>query len=306
MKASFAICNVTLSKVAVRRIVVGASALAFLVACESPARVAGTQSHQTPQDVPNEAPAARAVTTLYGITDTASLVVGAARMLWVEAYDDQSDHVSTDQAVVSSSDSSVVQVAEARVVSMTDARGRAWKELYQVLRFVGPGTADVAVTLGNRSDNIQVFVGATPTNRPALVVQSFTVVEYRVHCGAGWCPYLLYAPLLELHEPTGATTVEIVSVEFTLGNHTTGVCRGSVFYAPGASAFVDGIDDYPWSNDLIFASIDGTALPGDATAHVLMRDAQGNYSELTATTTVQRMVSNPTFPPPRGTGWMCL
>ena len=199
---------------------------------------------------------------------------------------------------MTSSNSSVVQVAEALVVS---------RELQRVLRFVGPGTADVVVTLGDRSDTIRVFVRGTPTNNPALVVDSFTVVEYRVQCaGGGWCPYLLYAPLLKLREPTGATTVEIISVEFTLGSRTTGVCRGSIFYAPGTSAYVDGIDDYPWANDLIFASPDGAGLPGDATAHVLMRDAQGDYSELTTATTVQRMVLNPEFPSPRQTGWICL
>jgi len=281
------------------------SLVACLVACESPARVVGTQNSQNSQNSSSDTPPAGIVATLQPITDTAGLVVGAARLLWVEAYDDRSNHVSTDQAVVRSSNSSVVQVAEARLVSMTDPRGRAWKELHQVLRYVGPGTADVVVTLGNRSYTIQVFVGATPTNKPALVVDSFTVLEFRVQC-AWACPYLEYAPLLQLREPTGTTTVEIISVEFTLGSHTTGVCRGGVFYAPGTSAYVDGIDDYPWANDLIFASIDGSALPGDATARVLMRDAQGNYSELTATTTVQRMVLNPTLPPPRGIGWLCL
>jgi len=296
MKVSFALFNV-----------IGASLVACLVACESPSRVVGTQSYQTSQNSPGGVLPERPVFRLDGYTDTAGLVVGAARMLVVEGYDDQGNHVSTDQAAVSSSNSAVVQVAEARVVSMTDARGRTWKELYQVLHFVGPGTAEVAITLDSRSDNIQVSVGGTPTSKAALVVDSFTVVEYRVQCaGGGWCPYLLYAPLLKLREPTGTTTVEIVSVEFTLGSLTTGVCRGSVFYAPGSAAFVDGIDEYPWANDLIFASVDGAGLPGDATAHVVMRDVLGNYSQLTATTTVQRMVSNPEFPPPRGTGWMCL
>jgi hypothetical protein len=284
-----------------------ATLIAFLAACESTARVVGTQNSQNLGTSPSGAASGSAVSRLHGYADTAGLVVGAVRLLTIEAHDDRGNHLSTDQAAVSSSNSSVVQVAEARVVSMTDATGQTWKELYQVLRFVGPGIADVAVTLDGQSDNMQVSVRAVPTSQPALVVDSFTVVEYRTQCAAGgWCPYLLYAPLLKLREPTGKTTVEIISVEFTLGSHSTGVCRGSVYYAAGTSGFVDGIDDYPWNNDLIFASIDGTALPGDATAHVLMRDAQGNYSELTATTTVQRMVSNPTFPPPRGTGWLCL
>src|SRR5262245_62028537 len=108
------------------------SLVACLVACESPARVVGTQNSQNSQNSSSDTPPAGIVATLQPITDTAGLVVGAARLLWVEAYDDRSNHVSTDQAVVRSSNSSVVQVAEARLVSMTDPRGRAWKELHQV------------------------------------------------------------------------------------------------------------------------------------------------------------------------------
>jgi len=214
-------------------------------------------------------------------------------MVTVEAFDVKGYHVSALEAVVTSLNPSVVQVAEARVTST--------RELYRVLRFVGPGTADVAVTLGNLSYRLQVFVRARPTNKPALVVDSFTVVEYPQGS------YLLYAPLLKLREPTGKTTVEIISVEFTLGSLTTGVCRGTILYAPGTSAHLNGIDDYLWANDLIFVSPDGSGLPGDATAHVVMRDTEGNYSELTATAPVQRMVLHPDLPsPPPGTGWICL
>jgi hypothetical protein len=139
----------------------------------------------------------------------------------------------------------------------------------------------------------------------ALVVESFTVIEYRPLCS--WaCPYLIYAPLIKLHEPTGRATVEVVSVEFTLGSRTTGVCWGSVVYGPGISAYLDGVYEYVWSNDLIFASLDGTPLPGAvATANVTTRAADGTFVKIEATGAVQRMVANPDFPAPRPNGWLC-
>ena len=270
---------------------IGASLVAFLVACEPPARVVGPQNSQTPHTPPSPPPPGP-VFRVDAYTDTIGLVVGAARTLAVEAFDIKGNRVSAKQAIVTSSNSSVVQITESKVTSTID--------LYRVLRFVGPGMADVNATLANRSYTIQVFGRAKPTNTPALVVDSFTVVEY----AAG--KDLVYVPLLKLREPTGKTTVEIISVEFALGSLTTGVCRGTIVYAPGTSAHVNGIDDYLWANDLIFVSPDGAGLPGDATADVLMRDAAGNYSELTVTAPVQRLVLNPTFPPPQGNGWMCL
>jgi len=137
------------------------------------------------------------------------------------------------------------------------------------------------------------------------VVDSFTVVEYHVQC-AWACPYVAYAPLLKLHEPTGTQSAVVVSVEFMLGAKTTGLCSGSVVYGPGASEYLDGIYDYLWSNDLIFVSLDGQPIPGDvATARVTVRAVDGTLGIIEATGTVQRNVLAPVFPAPRPNGWSC-
>jgi hypothetical protein len=148
--------------------------------------------------------------------------------------------------------------------------------------------------------------GPSPTsNGTLLAIDTFTVIEYRPAC-AWACPYLIYAPLIKLREPTGKASVEVVSVEYTLGSKTTGVCRGSVVYGPGSSSYLDGIYEYPWENDLIFVSLDGTPLPGDvATAHLVVRSADGATVKLDATAPIQRMVSNPSFPAPRANSWLC-
>ena len=138
-----------------------------------------------------------------------------------------------------------------------------------------------------------------------LVVESFKIVEYRATCV--WaCPYLVYAPLIELREPTGRSTVEVVAVEFTLGDRTTGLCLGQATYTPGLVANLNGIYDYLWSNDLILVSLGGQPLPGDvAKAHVRVRSTDGVYHEIEASGPVERMVTNPILPAPVWGGWSC-
>ena len=139
----------------------------------------------------------------------------------------------------------------------------------------------------------------------ALVVDSFTVVEYHVQC-AWACPYIAYAPLIKLREPTGTQVAVVVSVEFMLGAKTTGSCSGSVVYGPGRSEYLDGVYEYLWSNDLIFVSLDGRPIPDNvATARVTVRAADGTLGIVETTGTVQRNVQAPTFPLPRDQGWSC-
>src|SRR5262245_15047465 len=137
---------------------IGASLVAFLVACESPARVVGPQNPQTPHTptspTPPSPPPPGPVFRVDAYTDTVGLVVGAARQLVVEAFDIKGNRVSAEDAIVTSSNSSVVQITESKATSTID--------LYRVLRFVGPGTADLNATLANRSYTIQVFVRAKP------------------------------------------------------------------------------------------------------------------------------------------------
>lgn len=283
-----------------RRIILPAALVSFLIGCDSPSVVVNAPKSRAPAvSVPTR------TVRVYG--DTAELFVGGLRRLTIEAQEMGGTRVSTDQAEVTSSNPSVAMVSETTVIPMQNARtGETWRELSPVIRLVAPGTATLRVTLRGESDSILVAVRARPrSDNAALVVDSFTVVEYRVSC-AWECPYLAYAPLLKLREPTGKGSAEVVAVEFTLGDKTTGLCRGSVGYAPGASAHVNGIFDYLWSNDLIFVSLNGQPLPASvATARAIVRGADGGYSEIVVTGVVQRMVTNPVLPPPDGGGWQC-
>lgn len=142
----------------------------------------------------------------------------------------------------------------------------------------------------------------------ALVVDSFTVIEYRASCV--WdCPYLVYAPLLKLRESTNTGVAMVEGVEFTVPGMSTGMCRGTVTYSPGQSHHLNYIDPYLWSNDLILVGLDGIPVPGGlATARVLVRDSQGRYGTVEASATIQRMVKVPHLPaPPPGwsSGWTC-
>ena len=280
--------------------------LALLVACDSPpAEVVGAPKSQTPTTpvVPTPGPDRY----LYVRADTSDRFVGDGLLLTVEAQDLRRNNISTSQALVTSSNTSVASLLKSTVIPIVSVEtGQRWEELYSVFRLVGPGTATLHVTLQGVSDSVVVNVRNKPSREnPSLVVDSFTVVEYPVHC-AWACPYLSYAPLLTLREPSGRNTVDVISVEFTLGDRTTGVCRGRVTYPPGRSAHLNGIDEYLWSNDLIFVSLDGQPLRADvATARVIARDAGGRYSEIVATSAIQRMVMNPALPAPTGSGWEC-
>ena len=151
-------------------------------------------------------------------------------------------------------------------------------------------------------DTGQTVVGSAA---PSLVVESFTVVEFRPTC-VGGCDYLIYAPLLELRETSGRPAW-LTSITFKLGSKTTGDCKGSSPFMPGASAYVDGFYDYLWSNDLIMVSLDGRPVADSvATVHATIRSADGTEAVLEATGTVQRMVPNPVLPPPRTNGWECV
>lgn len=149
-----------------------------------------------------------------------------------------------------------------------------------------------------------------PAPRPtgALVVDSFTVIEYRALCV--WdCPYLVYAPLLKLRESTNSGWATVEGVEFTIPGMSTGMCRGTATYSPGQSHHLNYIDPYLWSNDLILVRLDGTPVPdGPATARVLVRDMEGHYGMVEVSAPIQRMVKSPNLPaPPSGwqSGWTC-
>jgi hypothetical protein len=136
----------------------------------------------------------------------------------------------------------------------------------------------------------------------ALVVDSFTVIEYHADCT--WaCPFLVYAPLIWVREPTGRSRAVVEAVEFTIPTQHVGCRTPGLSIDPGMTAPLNGIDPYVWANDLIFVSPKGVPVPdGLATARVLVRDERGERGVLEAEAPIRRGVLNPALPP---LTWSC-
>jgi hypothetical protein len=224
---------------------------------------------------------------------------GMTNWLGISAFDRDRAPVSTDEAVVTSSDPSVAAIVDSLVIPMTDASNRRWSQRQLTLRLLKSGTTTLRVTLGSVDRSFVFNVAAVAPSTTALVVDSFTVIEYPA-CGSGsGCHYLFYAPLLKLREPTGKASAEVIGVEFTIPTKSTGMCSYSLRYGPGESAHVNGIDPDPWGdNPLIYFSQNGIPVPdGPAFARVLVRDSKGVVGRIEVTGTIQRMVVNPILPP---------
>ncbi len=222
---------------------------------------------------------------------------GMTNSIGIFAFDRDRAPVSTDEAVVTSSDPSVAAIVDSLVIPMTDASNRRWSQRQLTLRLLKSGSTTLRVRLGPVDRSFVFNVGAVVPSTTALVVDSFTVIEYAA-CATG-CPYLLYAPLLKLREPTGKVSAEVVGLEYTVPTQSIGMRVVSRGYGPGESAYVYGIDPYPWNNDFIFVSLNGIPLPeGPAFARVLVRDSKGAVGRIEVTGTIQRKVVNPILPPP--------
>ena len=238
--------------------------------------------------------------------DTTASFAGKVIRLTVGAFDQQTGaRVSSGNAAVRFLEDSMAEIVDRKVVPIRDLRtGRMWDELVVAIQLHRPGLLTLRATMGDAVATLRLTIRPDLVASSALVVESFTVVEYSPACV--WaCPYLAYAPLLRLREPTGSRSVEVVAVEFRIGYLTTGLCRGSLTYGPGVSEDLNGIYDYLWSNDLIFVSLDGIQLEGEVKALVMVREADGTYGQIEATGEIQRKVSSPDFPPPREFGWTC-
>ena len=260
------------------------------------------KSPSTPAPTPVTPRAAGIRVTAY----TSDVYVGSTRQLTVVAWDADGNPINTDRVELKLSDTRVAVVLESNTVTRRNANGSTTIELAPKLRLVAPGTVIARVAMDGMSDSVSIRVSDVTTGQFPLVVDSFRVVEYGVRCS--WaCPYVAYAPLLRLREPTGSRSVEVVGVEFTMGDKDTGFCEGSANYGPGMTAELNGIDDYLWSNDLIFVSLDGSPIPADsASGRVIVKIAEGAYNEIDAKGPVQRNAVNPVLPPPRLNGWSCL
>jgi len=279
--------------------IVLAAALAACDSCAPPTE---------PTVGPDGPPTVAKVAALRILIDSAGVFPGMRLALGVEAADFQGNPLHTSEAAISVSDTSVAKIESAQTVLVdADGTGRLVREVLPVLRLYTPATTYFKVSLRERTDSVLIRVRPTGLPSTALVVDSFAVIEYKVICSFA-CPYIAYAPLLRLREPTGAVAADVVGIEFRVGAVTTGFCRGSAHYGPGESAHLNPIDPYLWSNDLIFVQISGVPLPGDiATAHVLVRSATGDYGFIDVTGPIQRLPATSALPTAGApnSGWSC-
>ena len=239
-----------------------------------------------------------AVDVLVLNVDTAGAVAGTRIRVRIQAFDAESRRIDTRAAVVTSSNPSVGALGNREFVNSYSTG--AILELFQDLDLLAAGETMLRATLRERTESTTVHVHVRPPSTAALVVDSFTVVEWAA------TPFLLYSPLLRLWEPTGSSFVDVVAVEFSVGNKSTEWCDpGSMRYANGLSEHIAAIDPYPWFNDLMVGSPNG-ALPGPGRVRVIVRDAKGNFAILEAVAPVQRgVVTVPRFSVPWSSGWEC-
>jgi len=226
----------------------------------------------------------------------------------VFAYAADGRPVRSDGVDITSSDPEVSTLARLTSVSVRDlTRGTTTYAARLELAEGKAGEATITATVGAASASLRVRVTHVPDRVSSMVVDSFVVVEYKDVCA--WdCPYVVYAPLLKLRNPTTERiTVEMVA--FSMPGHDTGWCNsGGIDYAPGERAHLNGIDPYLWANDLIFVHLDGARAPeGPAHARIVVRHADGSRARLEATGSIHRIVNGPAVLPPArpGVGWWC-
>jgi hypothetical protein len=237
------------------------------------------------------------------VAEAVEFFTGSATGVYVRGINRHGRPVDADSAVITSSDPSVVSLSGRATFNWNESR-----VLKQVMTMMSPGTAVLRASLSGVHDSLVVKVIPIPQASSAIAIDSFTVLEYRVRCA--WdCPYLVYAPLLKLREPTGNTPVYLLAVQFDVSTLSTGVCNvGQLRLGPGFTGHINAIDPYLWENDMILVQLGGTPLPeGSASVRVIFRDSAGKDGMVEATGEIQRMVRDPVFPPSpfAGTSWSC-
>lgn len=262
------------------RMIPSLAALFVLAACEAANPTLGDPAPETPTGPPSTPPVRP---HFHLILQGYPPIVGSRWGVYL--------HPREQDAAIGVSDPAVaVLEAPANVVARAS------------LRLVGPGQTTVYARSGSAVDSVIFEVFPAPPPTTALVVDSFKVIEHRATCA--WdCPYLLYAPLLWLREPTGSATAEVLGVQFGMPSLLAGAphqeqgspCEAK--FGPGQSAQVIRFDPYPWNNDLLFVSLEGIPLPDEpATARVVVRDSNGQLGLLDATGTIRRNVADPDVP----------
>ncbi len=266
-------------------------------------------SARPPEASPPSPGASTAVASLrLQVTGDAALVGGSASVT-VLGFDASGALTLTDGAEISISDPSVAEVDLTHTIPVVDARtGRRSSQQVVTIGFGRPGTSTLRVAMGAVSATVTFQVEQAPPST-AVGVDSFVVYESPVSC-ASPCPYVIYWPVLKVRETSGEGYAQVVAVEVTLSTKRTGLCRGNVRLQPGSSEHVNRFDPYPWNNDLILVSLDGTPVPDDlATARLVVRDRFGRLGTVEARTTIRRMVKDPplpTAPPDAIPSWSCV
>ena len=238
--------------------------------------------------------------------DTRESFAGLSTQMRIRAWSASGTRVSSSLAVVTSWNPSVATVDGVQSVQVVQPNGQSIGEAVAFLGLRVAGSAVIRVRLGEFTDSTVVTVRPLPLASNALVVDSFTVVEYRATCAS--CNILGYAPLLKLREPTGVSLVHVVAVEFSIPGMTTGFCTAEgVQFTPGLSAQLNYIDPIYYMNELAFFTNAAPVPDGMARARVITRDAGGQYGLIEASAPIQRMVSSPTFPASsfQGVSWSC-
>ena len=249
----------------------------------------------TPPSVPATPPVRHAASMRLQV-DAIESFVGETPVITALAWDSAGVPVSTADAHVSLSNPAIAVLAETTLVNVVDAAGRHWQEMQLRLRLTSSGTDTVHASLDAASWDLPITVHSDPTVLSSLAVDSFTVVEVR-YCGN--CTFVQY-PLLKLRN-SGPNPASVLAVMFTLGDRSTGSCRGELSYAPGTTAHVNGhpnnIDE-----EMIYLASDSSRLGTTVTAQALVRESNGSYSKVVATTSVTAL-AQPL--PPGTTQWAC-
>lgn len=255
-------------------------------------------SPSPPTSPPTSPPAA--VHQLILNVDTVGAVAGTRIRVRIQALDVESRRIETQTAVVTSSNSSVARLGNREVVNSRYSTGSIL-ELIQDVELLAGGASTIRATLRERSESTTVHVRELEPSTAALVVDSFTVVEWAT------ISYLVYSPLLRLREPGESAFADVIAVEFSLGDRSMGWCSpGLMRYTGGLSAHIVAIDPVFYNNDLLFVSLDGASIPGPAKVRVIVRDSDGEYGLVEAVAPIQRFVATPPrFTVPWHSGWQC-
>jgi hypothetical protein len=193
-------------------------------------------------------------------------------------------------------------------VAMIDGRSSYWvlsdstaiRHVHGGVRLLSPGTTRVEASLHGVRTGVSFTVLPDPPLSTALVVDSFAIEQYVYSCSAPCSPYMLYAPVLRLREPSGFDAVEIIGLDFAVPWWPLrGWSRYHRPFLPGEASYLmcSLFPDSIYDSDVFWGPTGGNPLPeGNATVRLLLRDALGRYGRVEATAAIPRLTTPPPFP----------